>query len=473
VGAGDTNEEPWRQAEGNRAKLSQLKVRANYWIVHRLTLPSVNTNAYTPRVEVNAPDGVLQRDVIFNRILIEGSGWNNAIYYGFSENCGSTGSYDTITVQNSVLRSYYGGSPPQEAIALDLQCGSNLRAVNNEIYDWAAHNVQIGQNGAPELSGVIVENNDLYASPVIYTQGGEKMRGEDPLSVKAYGTSASPLKIVHNRIWGSRQTDLSTCCNGTQGNGIIVNLPFGGPSFQYIAIHNNVIFDSQNGIDWYPSGSRNQSVIGNIFYKIDRYKPDQSSTAVVARTSATEFYLNSFIANGEFGLSFGNDQDDLDIRCNVFLSGGAREGAVPQSSTQADFNAFYDTPYWSFNGTGTDKNLGVSSRADAVNYSTGSVVRWADASECRTGAEAACFLYMATNSGKSLGSALAPCTQLGCTFVDGSVTWQAIRGPYTFYRKLRTGPEAYTVPYARSHTSAPESRACPADYAARQGIGIN
>ena len=64
-------------------------------------------------------------------------------------------------------------------------------------------------------------------------------------------------------------------------------------------------------------------------------------------------------------------------------------------------------------------------------------------------------------------------TSLGATFTDGGVTWQAIRGPLVYYRKLRTAPTQAVIPYARPYagTATPEYFWFPKP--SRTGVGID
>lgn len=468
VRSNDTNDEPWRQTA--QAKVEKLIVdQSDYWLIHRLTFPST-AHRVEVRVAVSATVANDTKNVIVNRVLIEGSMWAGVPHWAFSEIC-VTNNYDMITVQNSVIRGFYGAPNLVEAVALDLQCGKNLHAVNNEIYDWSSHPIQTGNNHGPTLVGIVVENNDLYHSPLMYTNGGQRMRAEAPLQIKNSGTVLSPTQIMQNRIFGSRWTDLSTCCNGQDGTGLSVNLPFGG-SFKYILIQNNTIFDNQNGVAWYPVGSKNMSVIGNIFARQRQYLPSKSSHAAVVEMTEGELYANTFIDNAQYGMSFGGGQNNLDIRCNALISGGAREGGTPPATVTAASNAFYGTPSWSFNSTGQDVIRPMKTRANNTGYAVDDIVRTGTGDACNDATDTECFLYKVVIAGSSAGAMPVYCVSLGCTMQDGSVQLQAVRGPYTFYRKLLTGPEAYTLPYARVHVNAADASACPATYSARDGVGI-
>lgn len=460
----DTDDDPWQQT--SQARLWQLRVSGDYWLIHRLTFPGVSGTNPSPRVETAARSNDVT-NIIFNRILVEGVGQGSS-YYGLSQNCNS-GRYDRITIQNSVFRNVGPYARVYEGVALDMQCASNMHAVNNEIYDWVSHPIQIGQNNIPTLTGVVVENNDLYVSPALYTEGGTRAIAESPLSVKVKGTASSPVRIVHNRIWGARPTDLNYCCNGESGYGITMY-----DSNDYVLLQNNIITDSQIGVS---NVADRNSYIGNLFFNIRRFNSGVGSLVFDSWYShdgaaGYEAYLNTIVSAEQYTFG-GLDHSDVDVRCNVMLASGPKYPASPSSSSQADHNAFYGTPSWSFNGTNTAISRPLKTRANNVRYDVGDIVSVGPLKSCGRSSDASCFLYKVTSAGTSADGSVPYCTSLGCTVSDGSVTLQAIRGPYAFYRKLRTGPEPYVVPYARVHASAPEAYACPADFAARRGIGIN
>lgn len=194
---------------------------------------------------------------------------------------------------------------------------------------------------------------------------------------------------------------------------------------------------------------------------------------------SVEIYFNTIIGarkgsgSGIFG-EWGSGHQDFDIRCNAFLDSDASSSVVPASSSIADNSAFYSTPTLTFNGTNSNIERALITRNNGTYYPAGTVMRRTSAlSNCTAGDDPDCFLYVALNSGTTGGSEPAYAVNLGESFQDGSVSWQAIRGPHVYYRKLLTGATRHVIPYARVHASAPEAYACPSDYAARRGIGIN
>lgn len=466
--AGDTNDDPWRQSVNDQARLSKVSVQASYWVIQRLAFPSLDQDL-GERVEVTGG----QTDVIIDRLLVEGSApgnWNT--YQGIVVECCNA---QRITIQNNLVRNNWNrqGAEPHGITPLD---GTDIRIVNNEVRNWSAHNIQIGRNEAPTMSGFVIENNDLYLTPEWHTQGGAMARAKGMLHIKASATAGNPGLIIQNRMWGGRITDLSSCCIvGDTVTGIGIIPPTNG-GYSYITIQNNVIWDQQKGLVWSTGYSNHQSIVGNIWYKMRVYDTNSfpySHAIELRATNTTELYMNTFIDNQQHGLSFGGGLGDTDIRCNVFLSAGARQGGAPDSGTRADANAFYDTSAWSFNGSAPNVNQSVVYRSDNTIYATGQVIRLGPPSDCRTDSDAACYLYQVITGGRSASGGQSYCTALDCTVSDGEIVARAIRGPYTFNTRLRSGPEAYTIPYARVATAAPEANRCPSDYSARGGLGIN
>jgi hypothetical protein len=181
-----------------------------------------------------------------------------------------------------------------------------------------------------------------------------------------------------------------------------------------------------------------------------------------------EVYLNTIIdtkKENSNGWLYANSASH-DARCNVVIDGGASSAAAGVRNFQVYYN--------STNGGETNKiDKTVSTRSNNTAYSTGTIIRTGAISGCVNGTEAACFLYKVTLAGSSASSPPTYCATLGCTVTDGSVQLQAIRGPYSFYRRLLTSPERYVIPYATAYSSAPEAYSCPSSYSSRIGVGIN
>lgn len=480
---GSNNSDPWNQSAGDQARVSQLVINASYWLIHRISFPSLATmlDNYS-RVRIEPPTNSTTRGHIFNRLLIEGSGFSGQLYSGLVDDCWYGRMHEDTTIQNSVIRGYYGDGSSNEAIGLSQECGTNVRIVNNEIYDWAAHPIQLGHNNQAVLAGAVIENNDIYFSTAAQTNGGRKIRGENTLSVKASGTSNQPITIINNRIWGNRVPDTSTCCNGSSGPAVAFGAG-GGPNSDWILFRNNIVHDSQQGIEWThwnancTSSGTYISVVGNIFYQIRDFVPGENRSSAVwwpgcGGAKANEFYLNSIVDTNVY--ASGTFKENNDFRCNVAISAGSKN-ASEGSGTQWANNAYYGTSHGNESGS-IDATL--ATRTNNTTYNVGTILRLTPAgSQCTGLNDSGCFLYKVVGAGTSAGSAPAYCTSGGCTTTDGSMVVRAIRGPHQLFRKLRTSPEAYFIPhvrpYAGGNDGAPETYACPNDFASRSGIGIN
>lgn len=479
VRSGDTDDEPWKQSSSNRAKLSQLLAQGDYWVIHRLTFPGINGNGPSPRIESRAG----ARNQIYNRLLVDGNR-GNSHYYGFSiENCGSTP--NKITIQNSVFRNVGPTAAGKEAIAVNFPCGDDMHAVGNEIYDWVSHPIQLGRNAGSDGSRVlmrntVVENNDLYVTNALYTDcsgnytsSGPCSATESVISTKLRGAAGNETKMIQNRVWGTRYTDLNLCCNGTSGQAI-----GNYDNNEYILFQNNIIMDSQAGINNIAS---HNSFVGNIFYWIRAFRSNTSSQVINrwnshgSHAGAYEAYLNTVILAEKTSFPPLADHD-VDVRCNVFIDSGPKSSSgTPPADSVADHNAFYGTPSFAFNGTNTKIESALKLRANNETYHVGDLIRLSSnpKRDCTARDDADCFMYKVTGAGISAGSKPSYCTTLGCTTTDGGVTVTAVRGPYAFYRKLKTSPQLTVIPYAVPHAMAPEAYTCPADFASRRGVGVS
>lgn len=466
--SGDNNDEPWNQTSGNQAKVAQLNANGkDYWIIHRLTFPTVSTSEHI-LVKTAA-----STDIIFNRI------WSTG-FYGSSEGHIVIDGGTRITVQNSVIansQATVNASPG----GILFGCSTDTHIVNNEIYD-VAKSVFTWQSGCTE-AGSVVENNDMYLTTAYYTAGNTKSKAEGFWSTKANGSAAAPYRVIHNRSWGMRPSDTSTCCDGGGAAGLGASIGGGAATGDYILYQNNIDTDSEGILEFnsqQSSGTNNSSIVGNLFYKFRKYMWDGGALTFYsyggALNTAHEVYLNSFIdANNTAWLDKGS-ASNIDLRCNVVISSAAATGTWG-SGSQMDYNVYYDTT----DSGETNKIVkSITTRANSKAYNVGNILRTAVLSNCVNGTESACFLYKVIQAGTSAGSAPSYCTTLGCTQSDGNVMLQAIRGPYLHKRKLRTlsGGELAVIPYAQVHTSALEYGSCPggtnvARPGIRQNIGIS
>jgi hypothetical protein len=454
--SGDNNDDPWNQSNENQARIKKIVINASYWIIHRLTFPSNSTTDNQIRIQGNATN------IIFNRIYQTNC---SSECFDFTADAGAT---DSITLQNSALLDSVW-RPGIDTIAITICSVKNFHLVNNEFRDSASHAFQASECGGG-VAGLVIENNDFYLTSSSYGNCGEDAGSctgaEAFISLKDDGISTNPVRIIHNRIYGMRNTDTSIGSNGASGSAVAFGSG-GSVNADWILFQNNIVGESQNGIEWTMwdlcnrKGTRT-SIIGNLFHSIIAYKSGGTSAtwwSGCGGVDTTEFYLNTIIDSDR--VLEGNFDSNNDLRCNVKIAIKNADDSSLGTGTLQDYNAYFAAPE---NGENNKFVKTVATRANSKTYSIGDLMVPTSLNN---------YIYRAVVAGTTSNSAPTPCTVLGCTFTDGGVTWQSIRGPYTFFRKLRTSPESYTIPYARAHASTPEVNTCPSDYATRRGVGIN
>jgi hypothetical protein len=343
--------------------------------------------------------------------------------------------------------------------------------------------------------GLVVENNDLYRDPDLFTNCDGSTNGYTPknpdspciaaesiISLKGgSGTSGEMARIIHNRLWNARKTDTSvSSINGQSGMAVSISTDSDIPASN-VLVQNNIITDSQRGIEFIRPGHQKVSIIGNLLYRIHKFSSDRDSVVFPTGSNMTssEVYLNTTISANEYWGTLNNSNSDW--RCNVYIDAGTPDNALG-SGSQHDSNVFYGTTSFTTGKLNTDMPL--TTRANSKAYALNQIIRTSatPTTACVKGTESACFLYKVIQAGMSLNSAPSYCTTLGCIVKDGEMMVQAIRGPYTYRRKLRTVPggEPVTIPYVRPYvdpnnlqSSAPEANDCPSNYAGRLGVGVN
>jgi hypothetical protein len=375
---------------------------------------------------------------------------------------------------------------------VDIDRADNTHIVNNELIDSVGG---IGtEDNTCSTNASVYENNDIYKRPELFTNCSGTFTPDNPDSACIAGESlihfkcgpapgtSNTTKVIHNRLWNQRKTDQNvSSLGGTAGQMVSISTDSDQPASN-ILFQNNILTDGQHGFVVVRPGHQKVSFVGNLLYRIKKYHPDISSYAfnLNYQINTSEIYLNTVVSSDEFWGRTSNVGSDW--RCNVFLDAGNVDGSTAGSGTQFDNNVFYGTS--SFTTGSKNVNKSLTTRANSKAYTLNQIVRTSSTptTACVRGTESACFLYKVIQPGTSSSSAPSYCTTLGCTVTDGGMTVQAIRGPYTYRRKLRTVPggETVAIPYVRPYvdpnnlqSSTPEAYACPSNYAGRLGIGVN
>ena len=92
----------------------------------------------------------------------------------------------------------------------------------------------------------------------------------DSWSKKDNSTQANPARIIHNRMWGGRRSDVTICCDGGGTAGGAVGIGGGETTADWHLFMNNIVMDSAGGLGFNThnpdgDGTDNNSIIGNIF----------------------------------------------------------------------------------------------------------------------------------------------------------------------------------------------------------------
>ena len=404
---GDNDDEPWNQSSQDRVRLFALDTNAERnWIIHRVSFQDSPGSA---QLNIRDSSNIIVSRTYFSNM----DGSAIAIVRSGS-------SADSNVVQNSVIRD---GQHKRnfDVIGIDICNATNSRIVNNEIRNSGSHHIQISECGLG-AQGTVIENNDLYFSNAVYTNCGGSFTtsgacaaGEAILSFKDSGTSANPIRVIHNRIWGARVNDLNACCTGASGSAIS---PVGGGTTdsRWYLFQNNIVADSQNAFEWttWSGGSVfNHSIVGNLIYDIRPFHGSTTSAAFwwggSGTVNNTEFYFNTVVdAASLFSLS---KVSNLDFRSNISINTPSSGNASTDSGTESINNAYFNAATFSASGA------------------SGDIVR-------NTAAE----------SGNT---------------------------QYCYWRKLRTSPEKVCAQNAKPTSASPYFRAADPTTGQRRGIGIN
>jgi len=474
---GDDGKDPWDQTTAAKAK--RIAVEGDYWIIHRL------------EIDPNNDEGIDSSGdhLIMSKLWIHDGNGSGLVSVGGA-------SYNTL--QNSLIHDTGWTDDSDHHCIFAKGSSFNFSVVNNEIYNCSGDGLQKSP-ASTAAENLVIENNDIYITPDLYTDGngntvaeGSELEAcaENALDFKEGGrSSANAIKVLHNRIWGFRRTETNgtgnncSCCDtGSSGEHIILNDDDDGTGTDYGVIYNNILFDGVSGITNANGIADNWSIVGNIFY--DFFGHHVSTGKRVVQTEASdnyEIYLNSFIdvdKDTSEGWVQHSSNHNHDTRCNTVIDGGTSQNLIA-SSNQANHQVYYDS---TASSEASKINKSISTRSSSTSYDPGDVVKWGSISNCNNTNDPECFLYRADHTGTQTSDSgtPSPCVEMGCTFMDNEVQWRAIRGPYTFYRKLLTTPESYIIPYARPYrdkTDPLKNEAsiefCPGNYNSRDGIGID
>ena len=449
IRGGDTDDDPWKQSVANRVRFANLDLVGDFWVIHRISFdPSSGTT-----IDIDGTDNILNRIYAYDGAVARHVNFNT--------------SGDRNTLQNSVITDTGIPFSNTDVHCVNIAIADDISIVSNEIYNCAGDSIQRGDNSNVRPN-TVVENNDMYLTSAYYSDGngnldpgGDEACAENALDFKAEGgTAGNHAKLLNNRMWGFKDTDTQCAGTGSNANAIVLN-EAGDNSYGEIA--RNIIHDTHQGMVCANGSPAKWSINFNLVHNTTLQGINLASCDDI------EMYLNMFSHIGTRWINIGGS-GDKDIRCNTMIDAGTTDGTIA-GGVQFSHNTYIDTTNL---GESTKNVYTLVTRANSTAVSAGNLMRRSSsATACSSALDPDCYMYEAQNSGTTASSEPTFCTTPDCTFSDGGVTWQAIRGPYQFYRKLLTTPELKTVPFARIYTSAPDYLACPSNFASRNGVGAD
>lgn len=414
---GDAGKSPWKLSADERATVNALSFEgAGWWVVDRITATNSNYKISGKKLldVVNKSN-----DIVFNRLLLEK---NNDALFRITE-----GARD-ITLQNSVLRhTKLSNNKLYNCIYLAARdaAGSTVHPhiVNNEIYDCPVDGVQINsvtKKTGPQVGfdGMVFENNDIYITPDLYTDGkgnldrnGPYACAENAIDIKI--TRVQPgeelTRVIHNRLWGYRTAEPDTGICDPNGSPAAPAIAIHHTYTDYILFKDNIILDSENGIYIAKPGPNNLSFIGNLFYDVAN-KKNPRGAMIFQRGSNIEAYYNVVVGPSTY-LEGGASK--IDMRNNTLVnSGNWKSPDFSSSGSSVRNNAYFNTKV--YNGDADKGNNLVKSSA----------------SESRN-------------------------------------------SQFCFYRKRLTNPEQICVPYVIPSTNSPQTGIFDTDIGSLSGYGID
>jgi hypothetical protein len=381
----DLTTHPVKMASTKQAIIKQFEFNGgNYWVLDRLVIKGFTTgNNLSPQANSDYNT--------FNRLLFEGNDLTpgNGIFQ-------IRGGNNYNVLQNSVLRNC-SMQANLDTNGVRLYHGADYnRIVNNEIYNCTDQVVLVDETN--RTRGTVIENNDLYVTSAMYSDGnGNKVSNgnyscsENGVDTKAAWDGADPADatlILHNRFWGFKPGD-DACGGSGDPAGSALNVHFNG---DYVVVQNNIFYSNGNAITFPNAGANNARVIGNLIYNTSSPVAGNGKAITFSKASNSVIYANTIVNAQTYAVQGGSNK----FHCNLIINGGSSSGSLPDNDRS--YNAFYNTT-----SSGEADSINLPSVADAKMDST----------------------------------------------------------PYCFFRKLQTSPESVCLDNVRPTTQSPHYAYCP------------
>ncbi len=282
---------PARLPRDRRVIIEQFAVTGHNWVLDRLVVRNSPAS--------NLIDGGAVGTVI-NELLIEGVG-GAGLYFKRSSNS---------VVRRTVMRNP-AMRPGEDNYHIYIGHGGRALVIEDNEFENGAGAFAMG----PDSGGdVVIRNNDMYTTPVRYTDCNGRINGIGPCSCsemhvvfKGIDSPGATALVESNRMWGARRNDPACASTGSPGHGIYIGAI--GQIVRNITIRNNFLWDNwTNGI-FVAQGGTDIMVTNNVIHG--------SIVGIQNTGSNVTIRDNRLIANQTHyvgqGSALGSDNERIDV----------------------------------------------------------------------------------------------------------------------------------------------------------------
>jgi hypothetical protein len=347
---------------------------AAHWIVVRLSsLDRPDNNGVT--IHPLSHDIVLDRMHIANfgvAVLIEGSPDKNSTTENITVQRCRIGPMSPQGIDGDKVAIFLTGNPWNEPYYL-----YNTRILENEIFNsndgiMLIRHPALNNHHPVDFAGTIIDANHIYINSDVYTDGhghqdatGQYAWTENAIDLKGGSDDSDrPVIVSNNYMWGYRETDPNGGGSGSHGAAL-----GGHYHVKNLEVYDNVIFSSNRSIVFAdPSGLpysvEQMRIYNNILYDIG-YSPegDEEYSHYFYDSLNVLYEHNTIVGGNSYWLSFGPDDVNTTIHCNVIVD-SAQDLGTRSSSASVSNNFFYGTP---IRQSGDGQDYGTAANAHLKN----------------------------------------------------------------------------------------------------------
>ena len=360
----------------------------NYWTLHGI---SIRGKSFNKR---GVTGGIRNRlhtctHIVIDYCLFENGGGGGLLMV--------TSSYNHI--QNNVFRQTNqnlngDGGAVGIAAARDKVSRDNCM-VNNEVINFNdgmglrmdGHQQNKPNDMIGDCPGTVYENNDIYITKELYTTTNEGTFAcaENAFDFKNGTKSLLPadrIKIIGNRLWGFRPSDLSCGPSGSIGPAITLHR-----NASNIIIKDNIIFDVPIVLNIlghdkkFPDESmENIAFVNNLCFDIKKTSPSFYGGAALVIGTGIDAYYNT-IVDSRYAIYLRNKKVVNRFQCNTFVNIEMAENFPEQDKLSwSDLNAWYKVPDKKllYSPNGQRNTIGKTAKEAELDDFVFYIKRWTD-----------------------------------------------------------------------------------------------